>query len=97
VAALDSFRSLTADSIERGLESGCAIVHRIERRDGFGAESRFVEPANLFQLGVGENRPLDLELAAMDRAFLEKILLGTERSLSRGHHLLANRIDRRIG
>ncbi len=39
----------------------------------------------------------DPQLPAMERRLLEQVLLRADGGLGRGHHLFANRIDRRIG
>src|SRR5207253_3048248 len=74
-----------------------AIGDREQRREDDGAQTRHREAFDLFQLFVGQERLLEAELAAMHRRLFEQVLLGADGRFGRGDHLLANRIDWRIG
>jgi hypothetical protein len=68
---------------ERALESGQVAVG--------------VDVPDLGKLVVGDHRMRDDDLAARGRAGREQVLLGADSAGERGHHLLADRIQWRVG
>jgi hypothetical protein len=75
------------------------LAARGAEKDGQHAdlEAGLVEAADLGELLVGEDGPLQLDAAAGQRIGVEQIALGTEAGLGGGDDLLANGINRRIG
>ncbi len=96
VAGFDRVRGAIAQCVERGAKPSLAIVDAVQGRKRDRAQTFNVEPLDPFEFLVGENRLLELKLAAVTRRLLEQIMFGANRRFGRGHQFLANRIDRRI-
>ena len=68
-----------------------------EDRQDADPQARPVHPADLRQVLVGEDRPLELEAPAGRRPGVQEIALGTEAGLRRGDQFLPDAVDRGIG
>jgi hypothetical protein len=96
VPVADGGRGAPAEELEGLLEPLAARARREERGQRHGVQARLVDLANLRQLGVRQARRLQLELARVQRRFLEDVLLRPDGGAERHHQLLADRVDRRV-
>src|SRR6185312_7035192 len=65
-------------------------------REGANPEAGEIEPANLREFLVRQNRAVQLEPAAVRALRFEQIPLGAEPDLGGGDELLADAVDRRV-
>ena len=77
-------------------EALLAAAHAEQDRQHADAQPRQVHAPDPRELLVGDDRPLELETAAVGRLRVEQVALGAEARLGRGDDLLADAVDRRV-
>ena len=96
VPILDRLGGLLAHSVDRRAEPIRPFGHTEQHAQRLALEMRIGDPADLLQIGIRENRLLDLDAAAGFRRLIHEIGLRPDVGHQRHHELLADRIDRRI-
>ena len=89
-------RGSLAQLIQRAFQSRFSITSAEQRGQGRRQQIAIRNPAQLFQLSIGQQRMRQLEHVAVLRRLLEDVALASDIADERHHHFLANRIDRRI-
>ncbi len=87
---------LGADALERRLESCDAVGERPRHVDRVRLEHTRLDPPELFELLVAEDRVVNHELARMLGRFSEQVVLRADARLHAHHYRLADRVDRRV-
>jgi hypothetical protein len=100
-AVLDGLRDVAADLDQAVLEAAGAVADLVEPGDAHGLEAGHVavvvDVEDLGELVVVEDRAAQLDLAARVGAGFEDVALGADRGAERGHELLADGVERRVG
>ena len=96
VALFDGLRRLAAQPVHR-LFQPSPLLGVEQRGQGLGPDAAHVYAAYLLELGVGDERLLDRELAAVFRGLVEQVQLATYHGPRGRDKLLAYRVQRRVG
>ena len=88
---------LPAELFRRARQAVRAVGHAEQHGHGRGLEARPVNVADPRQLGIVEDRGLELDLPAGLGRGLEEVALGTDTGRDLGHQLFADAVERRVG
>ena len=97
VAGVDRVVRPPLEILDGSLQPRAAVARVEQHRQRDRPEARLVDVPQLRQLVVVDDRVLDLDLAARLRPRVEQVALGPDRRFHRGHQLLTNRVERRVG
>jgi hypothetical protein len=88
---------LLAQPVQRLFEAGAPFGGRVQHRQRHRPESRHLGVADLRHALVVDDRVLDDDLPARLRLGHQQVAFGTDRRFHRGHQLLADCVERRVG
>ncbi len=100
-AVRDRLADLGADLVDPGGHRAATALDVVEAAGDVALEARHVSVAvdvpDLGEVVVGEDRERQHDLAAGRRGRVQQVRLGADRAGQRGHQLLADRVERRVG